>query len=337
MSHDLDTTAGVTSFVSARLDAWHRLGQVATDAMTAEEAMRLGHLADWNVRKLDLVAPLQLGDGAGQINLSVPDKMAVVRDNPIVKGQVDVLGVVGKDYSVYQFEQVADLLNNMVDESGAHFETAGAIDGGRKVFLTMRLPRSVLIGGIDPVQPYLAAMTSHDGTTPLSLITTSTRIVCANTMNMAFGEAKNVFKVRHTSGIQHSAAAQAREALGFSYKYLDAFEAEAEMLINTTMTQSTFEQMIFENFGAPKDAAATVVTRVQNKLDTMTRLFADANTQEGVRDTAWAGLNALTEYADHFSLVRTGSAGDDEIARSRKALLDPSFKNEALRMVLAAV
>jgi hypothetical protein len=47
-----------------------------------------------------------------------------------------VLGVVGRGYTPIQNEEHADLL----DESGAHFETAGSIKGGRHVLLTMKLP-----------------------------------------------------------------------------------------------------------------------------------------------------------------------------------------------------
>ena len=59
------------------------------------------------------------------------------------------LGVVGEDYQVVQNEQVADMLDKLVDESGAHFETAGSLRGGRSVFVTMKLPESMKVAGVD--------------------------------------------------------------------------------------------------------------------------------------------------------------------------------------------
>ena len=57
MAHNLDQIAeGIHSFVSARENAWHRLGTVLESTFTAEEAMTHAHLGGWNVRKLPLTA-----------------------------------------------------------------------------------------------------------------------------------------------------------------------------------------------------------------------------------------------------------------------------------------
>jgi len=53
MSHEIETHGTQAAAVFARKDAWHRLGTTVRDrAFTAEEAMRLGHLGGWDVRKL---------------------------------------------------------------------------------------------------------------------------------------------------------------------------------------------------------------------------------------------------------------------------------------------
>ena len=331
MAHDLDTTNGQTSFVSAREDAWHGLGTVLPDAFTADDAMKHGLLGGWNLRKTELFTEVE-----GK-KLIVPRMYSVVRDNPVVTGQVDVMGTVGESYTIVQNEELAGLLDALVDESGAHFETAGAIDGGRKVFVTMKLPGNIRVGGVDRIDNYIAAMTSHDGSTSTQCMVTPIRIVCKNTLNMAFNEAKHMFRVRHTVGAHKILIQQAREALDFTFNYLEGFQEEAERLINTTLTQSQFDEIITREFGAPEDAPASTLTRTENKLDEMSHLFADAFTQDGIRNTAWAGLNALTEWYDHFSPVRTNGQGTEEEARSRKALMDPSFKDRALSIMNALV
>lgn len=328
MGHNLDITAGQTSFVSARSDAWHHLGTTLPETFTAEQAMERGLLGNWDVRKVPLLA--QVGDRS----LEVPGRFATVRDNPVVAGRVDVLGTVGDSYKVIQNEEHAAFLNALVDESGAHFETAGAIDGGRKVFLTMKLPGHMRIGGVDQIDTYLAAVNSHDGSSAFTLLATPVRIVCQNTLNAAHGAATNVFRIRHSSGAETAMLGAARQALELTFNYLDAFQEDAQRLIQTTMTQTTFEEMIAKEFGAPKDAPAATLTRTDNKLDKMAELFADAQTQEGIRNTAWAGFNALTEYADHFVPTR----GDDrDTARAMTAVLRPDFKTTALQAVKRAV
>jgi hypothetical protein len=57
---------------------------------------------------------------------------ATVRDNPIVAGQIDYLGVVGTKYEPVQNESSCAVLDAITDESGAHFETAGACAGDGK-------------------------------------------------------------------------------------------------------------------------------------------------------------------------------------------------------------
>ncbi len=329
MAHELDITDGQASFVSARTDAWHQLGTTLPDTFTAEEAMRIGFLGGWNVRKLPLVALDPTG-----AQLPVEGRSAVIRDNPVRAGQTDVLGTVGSSYHIVQNEEHAAFLNTLVDESGAHFETAGALDGGRRVFVSMKMPGHLKVGGVDKVDYYIAAINSHDGSMAFTFMITPIRVVCQNTLNLAFGRASHMFRVRHTSGAQKMLVQQARQTLDLTFNYLEGFQAEAEQLINTELTQQQFEVIIEAEFGADEKAAAATVTRAEKRLDEMASLFADAGTQEGIRNTAWAGLNALTEWADHFSPSR----GDDrDTARAQRALLDPSFKNRARELMMARV
>jgi phage/plasmid-like protein (TIGR03299 family) len=330
MAHNLDTTDGVTSFVSARTMGWHQLGELLPEEFTAEQAMEYGKLGGWDVRK----TPAYTIDEKTGLTVPMTGCFATVRDNPVREGQVDFLGYVGNSYRIVQNEDHAEFLNTLVDESGAHFDTAGAINGGRTVFITMKLPGHMMIGGKDQVDLHIAAVNTHDGTGSFTIMVTPVRIVCENTLNCAYSNHSNIFRIRHTSGLHHSLASRAREVLDMTFDYADAFQAEAEKLINTTMTFAQFEAIIEKEFGAPEDASLASHTRANTKIEEIMELFAEAQTQEGIRDTAWAGFNALTEWNDHFSPTR----GDDrDNARAAKAIFDPSFKNRSLELMLATV
>ena len=324
MAHDIDITDGTASFVTARLDAWHALGTKLDHSFTALEAMEEGRLGGWDVRK----APLYTRIGGDERELA--DRFAVLRNNPVVPGRVDVLSTVGTAYQIIQNEEHAALLDAVVDESGAHFETAGALDAGRKVFITLRLPNHIDVGGVDRVDQYLAAVNSHDGTTAFTFFVTPVRVVCANTLNIALGSARNTFRVRHTSGAKLGIVNQAREVLDMSFRYLGEFQEQAEQLINTEMTEAAFLNIIRAEYGAAADAGAATRTRADNRLDEIEELFAVASTQDGIRGTAWAGFNALTEWADHYSPSR----GDErDVSRATWAVLDPTFKNRAFALM----
>ena len=353
MAHDLDTTNGQTSFVSAREDAWHRLGTVLPETFSAEDAMEKGLLGGWNVRKAPLTADVEIpkeidaterelleitGGEAPTETIAVPieNRFAVVRDNPVVPGQVDPLGIVGSAYSIIQNEAHAEFLNTLVDESGAHFETAGAIAEGRRVFLTMKLPEHIEVGGVDRVDTYLAAINSHDGSLPFTVMVTPVRIVCQNTLNLAWGNASSKVKIRHTKASEGSIVARARETLDLSFRYLGAFEEEAERLINTEMSTSRFEEIIWESFGPTEETHPSAATRREGQVDEFLRLFADAYTHEGVRETAWAGLNTLTEWFDHHSQTQA-KPGEVDARRAENAILNPEFKDKARKLILSAI
>jgi hypothetical protein len=167
MAHELDINNGVASF-AARTDAWHRLGQTVGHSMTGAEALAAARLTGWNVRKMALQVPLEpvITDDSGEVTpapLPVAEHFATVRTNPIT-GNIDVLGVVGSKYEPVQNEESCALLNALTDESGAVFETAGALRGGRETFVTMKMPESMSFDGSkDRTDFFLAALNSHDG------------------------------------------------------------------------------------------------------------------------------------------------------------------------------
>lgn len=315
----------VESMVSAQhLTAIEKLGVRLENTFTAEQAMTHGRLGGWDVRKVPLMA-----DVSG-IRVPVPGKMAVIRNSPVTRGRYDVLGDVGVNYQTIQNEEHVGLLNALVDESGANFELAGALEGGKRVFISMKLPGHITIGGVDRVENSIVAVNSHDGSMSFTLMVAPVRYACGNVLNCAFANRSHIFRIRHTSGAGKALVAQARAALDLTFDYLDDFQREAEQLINQTMTESRFEEIVTRAFGPEIGAAPAVVTRAEKKVEQMTQLFADAVTQTGIRETAWAGFNALTEWYDHFSPTR----GDDrENARATKALLDPGFKNRALALM----
>jgi phage/plasmid-like protein (TIGR03299 family) len=230
MAHELDTTDNEVSFANSRSDAWHRLGQSIGHTMTAREALEAAHLAGWNVRKMALQVPQEpIIDDHGVTTpapLAVPDFYATVRTNPI-NGRIDVLGVVGSKYEPVQNEASCELLDALVDESGgAHYETAGALRGGRETFVTMKLPNSMVFDGIDGSKDrtdfYLAALNSHDGSSKFRFLVTPVRIVCANTQAAALGSAKASWGIRHTGGAR-AAISEARNALKLSWRYVESF------------------------------------------------------------------------------------------------------------------
>jgi phage/plasmid-like protein (TIGR03299 family) len=344
MAHEIDHTAGIYSFANSRSDHWHRLGQSVGHTMTAREALDAAHLSNWNVRKMPLQVPLQpilTDDGVTTPSpLAVPDYYATVRTNPI-HGGTDVLGVVGSKYEPVQNEESCELLDALTDESGAHFETAGALRGGRETFITMKLPNTMVFdgrdGSHDRTEFYLAALNSHDGSSAWRGLITPVRIVCANTQSAAIGSAKASFSIRHTGGAKASIA-EARAALKLTWRAIDVFETEAAALYATPM--DTDDMRRFANTLLEVDDAATTATlrHRREKASGIVKLWTSSPTIAPIAGTRWAAYNAVTEYLDHVVPVRgartSAAASEARALRNiNSAGSTSSLKSQAFRML----
>lgn len=294
------------------------------EGMSAMEALEAGGLAGWNLRKVPAVA---VENGK---RIPMPGRYAVLRDNP--DKTVSCIGDVGCEFKIVQNEDNIDMLDTLREEAGATFVGVGQLNKGALNFVDMRLPGRLLVGGSDPVDLHLVALNSHDGSSSYTLMALPMRFFCANQLNAAIGGQKGLYRIRHTSGAHDNIKKQAKRALEESFAYLDAFQEEADRLINTRLTTAQFERIVLREFGAEDNSSQARATRADRKVQDLMSLFAEAGTQQGIRETAWAGFNALAEWFDHLSPTR----GTDRInARAQKALLDTEFKTHALKLVTA--
>lgn len=301
-----------------RQNAWAKLGTSVASAQTASQALETAHLGGWNLRKAPLYAQ------EGESLLPVAGRVGVVRDDT---DGPRVLGDVGSTYHIIPNEAYCALLDSLVDQTGAVFETAGSFDNDRKVFVTMRLPDPYLVGGEDPVREYLAAVGSHDGSMSMSLLTTPVRVDCENVLNLAFQDRTGLVRVRHTSGARDAWDGEASRTLRAVKSYLREFHAVSARLARKKMSAGMFRNLVGEMFGLDEDAPTPTVTRTTAKVDQVVDLFENSPTNESIRGTVWAGLNALTEWFDHMSPTR---GAEPYRARAVKSLLEPGFKNRAL-------
>jgi phage/plasmid-like protein (TIGR03299 family) len=175
---------------SVRETPWHGLGAVLDrPPATVGEAIEASGLG-WSVAKRRL---------AIDCGADLPDVLryrgftghyATVRqDND------EVLGVVGERYRIVQNHEAFAFVDQLLGSS-IHFETAGSLHGGRRVWVLATLPDHVEVGG-DDVRPYVLLMNSHDGSTAVIAATTPIRVVCQNS---AYGDI-TIKRVMPTSGL----------------------------------------------------------------------------------------------------------------------------------------
>src|SRR3546814_6226282 len=89
------------------------------------------------------------------------------------------------------------------------------------------------------------------------------------------------------------------------------------------MNDAAFDALIDATFGkAEANATKRVRETERRRRSRLHWLFADADTQAGIRDTAWAGYQAVAEYVDHYAPVRTKA--DEHTARAARVLTSRS-------------
>jgi phage/plasmid-like protein (TIGR03299 family) len=330
MAHLLETVNGETAFASLREPAWHGLGEVFTEEVSTAEMLKKAKLNKWNVRLEDVEIPTGME--------SDKNYSFVVRDNPFIKGNKDVLGVVGERYVPLQNEELFDFADNLLD-NGGRWETAGSIKGGRVVFGALALERETVLdpnGVSDKVNTYLLVNTSHDGSISIQASITPVRVVCANTLNLALGNrgrggsVKQSFKIRHTQTASGKVQI-AREALGLANAYIDEFSLMANKMIQTEVSKKKFDEIVLALYPQPKEEAKGATSRWENKLDLINDIYV-GQYNDTIAGTAWGVANALTERLDWY---RTGRKGKTESILASASGFDPMTNAEKNRIFKA--
>jgi len=335
--HNLEQINGETAFVAYRKPGWHGLGQVVEEELTAESAITKAML-DWEVELHPIYSSVMSNDGVEVV--PVEDKFAVIRKHPLL-GERDALGVVGTRYTPIQNRAVFNFLDALVD-SGSSYETAGSIDGGKKIFITMRMPNGILVDGKDKSDMYIFATTSHDGSFSMNVSLTAVRVVCQNTWRMARRASQYKHTIRHTANSNKSIA-QARDVMQFSFQYGGFLQEQADKLVNTVVHSHDVDNFLSNLFPIPSDIAGAmgkrpleknelkVITMLDNKKDTIKNLYHNSPGQQMLDNNAWRLFNSVTEYSDYYSTVR----GNDTRRAERVVLAEGEvLKDRALDLLL---
>lgn len=331
----LDTSTGKVAVMVAGDLPWHGLGVNVADAVGSDDAIKLASL-DWLVSK----RVMYYRDAAGNEHVS-DDVFAICREDTGAK-----LGTVGSKYAPIQNVHAFKFMDSVLGEFGAKYETAGAVFGGEKVWMLVRLPQQrFTLGKTDTVEPYAIFTNPHDGSGKAYCYPTTVRVVCNNTLRVSGAEKGKGIGIRHTGDVK-AKIKEAQHALGLAVQEVKEFRGQAELLSRSKLVDppayfngvlDAVLDMTEANalMGADALAAALIVTEVEDREkqrvliqkridarksildDILDRYEGDRCGINGMRGTAWSGLNAVTEFADHSDLVRYRSR-DAEVRNSRR-------------------
>jgi len=321
----LDMSLGSAALYTST-PAWHGLGNVIPGGISdVAEVLRLSGL-DFTVE------PRKVRYYFGELR-EVGDHFVNVRTDT-----GDCVGVVGSRYTAFQNADAFAFLQELTDAGDAIWESAGALKGGRKAFVSMRLPENIVIdaAGInDEIIPFVAVMNSHDGTTPVQAVVTPWRPVCGNTERFALRDAVTRWATRHTRNTKDRAT-EARRTMGMSLRYFERLAEDETALARNEMLLDEFRDLLGAIYPRGEEESKKAVTQRNARDDRIMEEWAVETARVG--RTAYAAERAMTGYMDNAAPRRL--LGSTMTAARATAVLegaDDELKSKVHKQLLLRV
>ena len=308
--------ANVESMFYVREKPWHGLGTMVSEALTSIDALICAGL-DWRVVQQDVYT----GDG----NL-IPGFKVNLRDTDDAP-----LGIVSDRYKVVQNEDAFQFTDDLLGE-GVTYETAGSLQGGRKVWMLARMPHRYIIAG-DEITPYLVIMNSHDGSSGIKVAMTPIRVVCQNTLNLALNTAKRTWAAKHTENVLNRVH-EARETLMLAETYMGELGKGIDTLSRIKLSDRKVLEFMNEFFPVDSDMPEAQRKNNLRLLNDMKSRYFDAPDLAHVGRNGYRFINAVSDFATHADPIRkTKNYNENLFLRTVEgnAMIDKAYK-----MVLAA-
>ena len=308
--------ANVETMFYVRQKPWHGLGTEVKAAPTSEDALVYAGL-DWTVLQKNVYSE----DGH-----LIPGCKANIRNTDRAS-----LGIVSDKYKVVQNKEAFQFTDDLLG-AGVRYETAGSLQGGRKVWMLAKMPQRYIISG-DEIAPYMVVMNSHDGSSGIKVAMTPVRVVCQNTLNLALRNAKRTWTTKHTENVM-SRVHEAKETLQLAESYMGELGRSIDRLSRINLTDKKVMEFMESFF--PMTPELTVIQRKNNKqmLEDMKRRYWEAPDLNNIGRNGYRFINAVSDFATHAEPIRkTKNYNENLFLRTVEGepMIDAAYK-----MVLAA-
>ena len=242
------------------------------------------------------------------LHLPVKDRYGVARD-----GSLDVLGVVGRDYTPVQNREAFAFFDPIVGKNAAIYHTAGASGHGELVWTLAKLPDSIRVVGDDLTDKYMLLTNSHDGKSSIQVRFTPVRVVYQNTLTLALNQGSNDngdLKLTHHTDI-HRRLQESERMLGIVRHRYDTLGEMFREMARVSMNKERLDQYLSQVFpGSAATEEEADKAPVFQRDSAWTEYFFDQgadNRMAGVEGTFWAAYNGVTEWLNHHKTPRSGS------------------------------
>jgi phage/plasmid-like protein (TIGR03299 family) len=300
MSHDIDHSTGKPAMAYVGEAPWHRLGERLPPGQSIETWVEAARL-DWRIQMMPVQYQFQ-----NRIQV-MDDRFVLARDDTGV-----ALSIVSADYQVVQPGEVLEFYRDLVKERQYTLETAGALDGGRKVWALAKtgLVKDVANDPADKLGAYVLLATSCDKTLATTATFTSIRVVCQNTLGFAFqdmkGQKRRHIKIDHMKKFDPTPI---KKQLGLIDKAWERFMEQINPMASYSLKNgaaSRFFESLFLSDMDMEERKSPANSKFR-EINQIASLFHSAQGQnlDTTKETLWGAVNAVTYYVDHVRSTKS--------------------------------
>lgn len=308
MAHCIDTIklpeveTPINMFAGNGEGGWHDLGDSRKVFTMQELAKNAGMVYHVNkVPALDVQA-----DGTV---VEIPNQFHLKRD---IDQRIVSESTVTKSYHPYDYKEVLELLQILVDKGYARPETCMVLKNGSVEVCTIRWnqPEATIEDPHSKFEQYFVLSNHHDKKGGVVGIPTCVRVVCMNTYMMALSGGVQ-FKIKHTANVSERVA-QAMNMMESSSKAVLAFNEHYRKMAETNIS---IPDSVDALLGIGK--GDEVSTRMRNKRDSLV-IASNMPSKGTFGKTAADFFNGVTYDLSHNS---TGKNAGTRIERFESRLL----------------
>lgn len=309
MSHMIDQSNGRANIAYVGATPWHNLGHKLSEGADLETWRREAGL-DWTVKESPVIYK------NGELREWKQRKVLYRSDDGAP------LSVMSDGFSVVQPADILNLYSEIAKAGGFTLETAGSLDGGRRIWALAKVHDGADVVNNDRVRPYILVATSFDGTMATVAKFTAIRVVCHNTITAAVGAydaasgrvsggekderapgRQQIARVLHSVKWTDEVARNVRLELGIVHDQFERFIVESRALADRAMAEKEaddFVSMLLEPYTNKKDKSGNKDVRESKGYKRIMELFNGAAIGADMgRGTRWGMLNAVTQLVDH--------------------------------------
>lgn len=242
-------------FLGKREPAWHGLGTVFNEDLTASEAVTKGGL-DYKIVQAPLIAHFDEGN-------ALTGKYGIFRSPTEDDNEYRYIGVSSPNYRVLQNMDIAKVIDPLTEVWPV--ETVGALGVGETIFITLDAGDGEIKG--EPIKKFFLLTDTRNGGTSMKIAFTPVRVVCQNTLVSGLKQSILSDAVAHNSDMKSILESRVNMLKRMQVAVKDtmaSFEAMASVAISDEDVKNIFE----DTFPYPKKKALSQEILMEYDEDT---------------------------------------------------------------------